>query len=88
MSPRAVAIGILEIAAEEIPGTSASRQFRGLIEGNKPEQALLLLEEAGEDHPVSPSYWAQLMKAAETLGFRQLRLEFGRRLRRRVDRAA
>ena len=79
---KSLVVGILQIAAAEVPGTPASRKFRGLIEGGKSEQALLMLEEAGEDHPVSRGYWSQLMQAAETLGLRQLRLEFGRRQRR------
>lgn len=85
---KALVVNILQIAAAEIPGTSASRKFRGLIEGNKPELALRLLEEAGEDHPVSRSYWSQLIQAAETLGLRQLQLEFGRKIRRGARGAA
>ncbi len=84
---KSLALDILQIAAAEVPGTPASRKFRGLIEGNQHELALRILEEAGEDHPVSRGYWSQLMQAAETLGFRQLRLEFGRRHRRSTDHA-
>ena len=78
-------VDLLQAAAAEVPGTPASRKFRVLIEGGKSEQALLMLEEAGEDHRVSRGYWSQLMQAAETLGLRQLRLEFGRRHRRCAD---
>ncbi|WP_133699127.1 hypothetical protein [Roseateles toxinivorans] len=82
---KSLALEMLQIAAAEVPGTSASRKFRGLIEANQHERALLILEEAGEDHAVSRGYWSQLKQAAETLGLRQLRLEFGRKHRRSVD---
>lgn len=82
---KSLALEMLQIAAAEVPGTSASRKFRGLVEGNQHELALRILEEAGEEHAVTRAYWSQLKQAAETLCLPQLRLEFGRRHRRSVD---
>lgn len=81
-------MGILESAVAEIPGSSAARRFRALIESGKSELALLILEEAGEDYSVSRSYWSHLLEAAGMLGLRQLRLDLSRRHRRNPDRVA
>lgn len=83
---KALVMGILDSATAEIPGSSAARRSRALIECNKSKLALLILEEAGEDYAVSRSYWSHLTEAAGMLGLRQPRLDLARRHRRNPDR--
>jgi hypothetical protein len=68
-----VARSLLQSAASEIASAAHQQEFAGLLENNKFELALDVLEAAASKQEVSAEFWWRLTKAAEAVGLAERR---------------